>query len=96
MKPNLLHLTLHANDLSDDMFIGILEHVPGEILKELHFSKNKRLTIKSYEMLAQKLNSGSKNNFEVIEKLSLEENGLRDHMVEVLCVKGLSYCQTLE
>ena len=52
MKPNLLHLTLHANDLSDEMLIGILEHVPGEILKELHISKNKRLTTKSYEILA--------------------------------------------
>jgi Leucine-rich repeat (LRR) protein len=92
---NLLKLTLDAVELKDDTFISILDHIPSQILKELHVLRNPRLTCKSYTALAQKMSSCSNDGFKAITKLSLESNAIEDKMVEVLCSQGLQECQSL-
>lgn len=72
---SMLVLSLSQNNLTDESFEVLLDHLPKQILKELKVSENPRLTASSYSKLGRALNQQtSGDSFNCIERLTLESN----------------------
>ena len=78
LMANLVNISFYHNDLTDKIFLEIVDNLPVEILRELTISKNHKLTEKSYAVLGGM-------RFPCLAKLTLEDNLMTDKHITSLC-----------